>query len=231
VSRDYDKLVAARAAGRPVAYLTGTREFYGLPLATRPGVLIPRPETELLVDWALGWLARRPAATVVDVGVGTGAIPLALAAALGLAWAGTIVAVDRFAEPVALAAANRTRLALPHRVELVRAHLLAWCAGPVDLITANLPYLRPDQVIGNPMLVAEPVEALVSGTDGLDLIRHLIADAPRVLRPDGAFIVEIDPSQAETVSALLRVAFPAAAVAVLPDLAGWARFVTADLGQ
>jgi release factor glutamine methyltransferase len=231
VCRDYDKLIAARAAGTPVAYLTETREFYGLPLASRPGVLIPRPETELLVEWALAWMARRPTATVVDVGVGSGAIPLALAAALGPAWTGTIITVDRFPEPLALAAANRTQLTLPNFVELVRGHLLAWCTGPIDLITANLPYLRPDQVIGNPMLAAEPVEALVSGADGLDLIRELIADAPRVLRADGACIVEIDPSQVETVTELLRAAFPTAAVAILPDLAGWSRFVTADLAQ
>ena len=229
--RDYETLIARRSSGMPVAYLTGTREFFGLPLPTRPGVLIPRPETELLVEWALGWLARRPAATVVDVGTGTGAIPLALATSLGPDWRGTIIAGDRFPEPVAQAAANRERLDLAHRVELVRGHLLSWCAGPVDLITANLPYLRPDQVSGNPMLAAEPVEALVSGADGLDLIRELIADVPRLLRADGALILELDPSQAEPVAALLRAALPAASVSILPDLAGLPRFVTANLGE
>jgi release factor glutamine methyltransferase len=229
--RDYEALIAARTAGTPVAYLTGSREFYGLSFATQPGVLIPRPETELLVEWSIAWLSRRPAATVVDVGVGAGAIPLALASALGPDWSGAIVAVDRFPEPVALTADNRARLGLSGRVELVRGHLLSWCGGPVDLITANLPYLRPDQVVDNPMLAAEPVEALVSGADGLDLIRELIADTPRVLRAGGACIVEIDPAQADAVAGLVRAALPSAGVAVVPDLAGRARFVTADLGQ
>ena len=226
-SSDYQALITARAAGVPVAYLTGEREFYGLTLATRPEVLIPRPETELLVEWALAWLARRPAATVVDVGTGTGAIPLALATALGPDWHGTIVGSDRFPAPVALAAENRARLDLTGRVGLVRGSLLAWCAGPVDLITANLPYLRPDQVAGNPMLAAEPVDALVAGPDGLDLIRELIVDLPRVLRSDGAVILEIDPSQAETVRELIEAALPRAVVSVIPDLSGRARFVTA----
>lgn len=229
-SDNFQTLITARAAGTPVAYLTGRREFYGLTLATRPGVLIPRPETELLVEWALAWLAQRPEATVVDVGTGTGAIPLAIAAALGSTWIGTIVGIDPFPAPVALAAENRVRLDLTERVSLVRGSLLAWCAGPIDLVTANLPYLRPDQVADNPMLAAEPAAALVAGADGLDLIRELAADLPRVLGPDGAVILEIDPSQADTVRELLRAALPPAVVSVLPDLAGQARFVTANLG-
>jgi release factor glutamine methyltransferase len=228
-SSNYQALITARADGIPVAYLTGEREFYGLTLATRPGVLIPRPETELLVEWALTWLARRPGATVVDVGTGTGAIPLALATTLGPDWIGTIIGSDRFLAPVVLASENRTRLNLAGRVSLVRGSLLGWCAGPVDLITANLPYLRPDQVASNPMLAAEPVDALVAGPDGLDLIRELIVDLPRVLRSDGAVILEIDASQAAAVRKLLEVALPRALVSVLPDLSGQARFVTADL--
>lgn len=228
----FRELVAARASGTPVAYLTGVREFYGLSFLTRPGVLIPRPETELLVEWALAWLGRRPtAATVVDVGTGTGAIPLALAATLGPSWPGIIIGSDRFPAPIALAAANRERLNLTHQVALVRGHLLDWFAGPADLITANLPYLRPGQVVGNTMLAAEPVEALVSGDDGLDLIRELSHDLPRVLHPRGAVILELDPSQAATVRDLLLAILPAANVTIMPDLAGMPRFVTANLGQ
>jgi release factor glutamine methyltransferase len=195
-------------------------------------VLIPRPETELLVEWALAWLDRRPTpATVIDVGTGTGAIPLALAATLGPAWPGLIIGSDRFPAPVALAATNRERLGLSGRVELVRGNLVDWFAGPAELITANLPYLRPGQVTGNAMLAAEPVEALVSGDDGLDLIRELSRDLPRVLHPRGAVILELDPSQAETVRDLLLATLPPATVTIVPDLAGMPRFVTADLGQ
>ena len=224
------RLVDHRATGVPVAYLTGVREFHGLSLQTRPGVLIPRPETELMVEWALSWLAERQRATVIDVGTGTGAIPLALAASLGPVWRGRIIAADRFPGPVALAAANRTQLGLGDRVDIVQGDLLAWCAGPVDLITANLPYLRPDQVTGNPMLAAEPAEALLGGADGLDLIRDLIRDTPRVLAATGAIILELDPSRAETVATLLRSALPEAAISILPDLAGRPRFAVAELG-
>lgn len=228
----YRALIADRAAGTPVAYLTGQREFYGLTLQTRPGVLIPRPETELLVEWALAWLRRRPtAAAVVDAGTGTGAIPLALAATLGPAWPGLIIGGDRFPAPIAVAASNRARLNLTGQVHLVRGHLLDWFAGPANLVTANLPYLRPGQVTGNPMLAREPVEALVSGADGLDLIRELVHDLPRVLHPHGAAILELDPSQAATVRDLLLTTLPTATVDIVPDLAGLPRFVTANLGQ
>jgi release factor glutamine methyltransferase len=228
----YRALIAARASGTPVAYLTGEREFYGLSLLTQPGVLIPRPETELLVEWALAWLGRRSTtATVVDVGTGTGAVPLALAATLGPTWPGLIIGSDYFPAPIALASLNRERLRLTNQVELVRGSLLDWFAGPADLITANLPYLRPDQVVGNSMLAEEPVEALVSGDDGLNLIRELSRDLPRVLRPGGAVILELDPSQAETVRDMLLANLPAATVSIVPDLAGMPRFVTADLGQ
>lgn len=231
VAARYADLLKRRAAGVPIAYLTGHREFYGLDLLTSPGVLIPRPETELLVEWALAWLATRDHATVIDVGTGTGAIPLALAANLPATWRGRIVAVDPYPAPIALAAENRSRLGLDRRVDLVRGHLLDWCAGPVDLIASNLPYLRPDQVAGNQMLAAEPAEALVGGADGLALIRALIHDAPRVLRDAGAIILELDPDQAETVAGLLERAFPVAAVSTLPDLAGMPRFSIAELGN
>ena len=224
-------LIERRLAGEPVAYLTGTREFMGLPFAVRPCVLIPRPETELLVEWALAWLRARPVPTrpiVLDVGTGSGAIILSLAHHLGPVWPGLLVGADRSRAALSVAAENRARLGLNERVRLVRGDLIAWCGGPIDLLLANLPYLRPDQVDANPDLGAEPRLALVGGADGLDLVRRLVADAPRALAPRGGLALEIDPSQAETVAGLVATALPDAAVAILPDLAGRPRHVVAS---
>jgi release factor glutamine methyltransferase len=224
----YQELLQQRTQGAPVAYLTGRREFMGLDLEVTPGVLVPRPETEILVEWALTWLRSRPEATVVDVGTGSGAIALAIAAHIDAAWRGTIIAADVSEEALTVCARNRVRLGLEDRVALVEGSLLSWLGGPVDLLLANLPYLRPDQLAVNPQLAAEPTLALDGGADGLGLIRPLLRDAPRVLHPGGAVALEIDPSQRETVVSLARSAFPAGEIAVVRDLAGWDRHVTID---
>ncbi|MDP9354340.1 MAG: peptide chain release factor N(5)-glutamine methyltransferase [Chloroflexota bacterium] len=223
----YEDLVTRRLAGEPVAYLTGVREFMGLDFAVRPGVLVPRPETELLVEWALGWLGQRSAGIVLDVGTGSGAIAVGVAAHLPPDWEGRIIASDVSTGALAVAAANCDRHGVRDRVRFVRGDLATWCGGPVGLLLANLPYLRPDQVEGNADLRPEPVLALLGGADGLDLIRRLIGDAPRVLAPGGALALEIDPSQAEIVAGLVSAALPDAAVEILPDLVGLARYVVA----
>ncbi len=225
----FEALVERRLAGEPVAYLTGEREFMRLPFAVRPGVLVPRPETEGLVEWALGRLAGRPGGTVVDVGTGSGAIALAVAALLPEGWSGRVVGVDVSAKALAVARQNRARLDRRGRVALVRGDLAGWCRGGVDVLLANLPYLRPEQA-ANPELAAEPRLALEGGEDGLDLIRRLVADAPRVLAPDGALGLEIDPAQAGEAARLVETALPGARAEVRPDLAGLARFILADYG-
>ncbi|MDP9471870.1 MAG: peptide chain release factor N(5)-glutamine methyltransferase [Chloroflexota bacterium] len=223
----YEDLVTRRLAGEPVAYLTGVREFMGLDFAVRPGVLVPRPETELLVEWALGWLGQRPAGTVLDIGTGSGAIAVGVATHLPPSWDGRIIAADVSAAALMVAEANGVRHSVRNQVCFVLGDLATWCGGPVDLLLANLPYLRPDQVAGNLDLRPEPVLALVGGEDGLDLIRRLIDDAPRFLAPDGALGLEIDPSQADVVAGLVATTLPDAAVEILPDLAGLARHVVA----
>ena len=226
-------LVGRRIAGQPVAYLTGSREFMGLPFVVSPAVLIPRPETELLVEWALGWLGRRTGSRVLDVGAGSGAIILVLASRVALGSDLTAAMIGSDVSPGALAIARRNQALLADRgavgdVQWVRGDLGRWCCGSVDLLLANLPYLRPDQLTTNPALRAEPELALVAGDDGLALIRPLIDDLPRLLSPDGAVGLEVDPSQAERVRALLAATLPAARVAIRPDLAGLARHVTAE---
>ncbi|MEA2531287.1 MAG: release factor glutamine methyltransferase [Thermomicrobiales bacterium] len=222
-------LVERRLGGEPVAYLTGRREFMGLSFAVGPGVLVPRPETELLVEWAFSWLKGRPSARVVDVGTGSGAIALSLAA-MRPQRRELIIGAEVSEAALRYAAENRRRLGLADAVHLVRGDLITWFKAPVDLVLANLPYLRPEQLASNPDLRAEPANALVSGADGLDEVRRLLADLPRVLATDGAVALEIDPSQAETVRAQVRAALPGARVDVHPDLAGWDRVVVAELG-
>jgi release factor glutamine methyltransferase len=224
----YNRLLEERAGDIPVAYLTGEREFMGLAIEVGPGVLVPRPETELLVEWAVSWLGKRSQdrVTVVDIGTGSGAIAIAIAAAMEPNWQGGIIASDISPVAIAIAARNRMRLVARHRVALVQGSLTSWLRGPVDLLVANLPYLRPVQIAENPSLAAEPRLALDGGLDGLDLIRWLLDDAPRVLVPGGAIGLEIDPSQRDDVVNMARRAFPPSEIHVLPDLAGFDRHVT-----
>lgn len=221
-------LVARRAAGEPVAYLVGAREFMGELFAVGPGVLVPRPETECLVEWLVARVRAEPrwsgGLAIADVGTGSGAIACSLALSLPQA---RVVATERSPSALRYARENRRRLDLERRVALVRGDLL----GPVvavDVIAANLPYLRPEQLHAG--IAREPVEALVSGEDGLELYRALLPRAAAALRTPGLFAAEIDPSQAEAMGALCRAAFGDGGIAVERDLAGLDRFVTVTLG-
>ncbi|MCA9880878.1 MAG: peptide chain release factor N(5)-glutamine methyltransferase [Thermomicrobiales bacterium] len=227
----YEALIGERLEGSPVAYLTGEREFMGLTFQVTPAVLVPRPETEILVEWAADWLRPGGRRRVVDVGTGSGAIALSLVTLLGPDWRGEVTGIDLSPEALAVAERNRATLGQVARVALRQGSLLRDEAGPFDLVLANLPYLRPEQIADNPDLAAEPRLALDGGADGLDLVRELLADAPRVLAPGGAIGLEIDPGQADAVQALALAAFPEAAVTVLHDLAGHARHVIIETGE
>lgn len=220
-----DELIERRLGGLPVAYLTGEREFMGLPFAVGPGVLVPRPETELLVEWAAERMERARPDLVVDVGTGSGAIILALATIASPRDA-CFIGSDRSSEALGYAEHNRAELGLAQRVRLVKGDLLTWLGRPAGLILANLPYLRPDQVAANPDIHAEPELALISGDNGLDAINRLLDDSKRTLSPGGAMILELDPSQAAEVAVAAQCSNPSAGVQIVRDLAGFERFVT-----
>ena len=226
--RRFRALVTRRARQVPVAYLVGSKEFYGHRLAVTPAVLIPRPETELLVERALAFLRAHPSVRrVVEVGTGSGAIAIALACALRRI---RIEAVE--VDPLALRLARRNVLAhrVAARIRLRRGDLLEGTAR-VRCIVANLPYLSLDRRRHLPRDVRhEPARALNGGRDGLELIRRLLAQAPALLRAPGCLLLECDPAQAARVRTLARRAFPAASVEVLRDLSGRWRAVEVRLG-
>ncbi|MDP9898597.1 peptide chain release factor N(5)-glutamine methyltransferase [Variovorax ginsengisoli] len=189
---------ARRRAGEPVAYLVGEKEFHGLTLKVDARVLVPRPDTETLVDWALAVLEGQSAPHVLDLGTGSGAIALALQQARPDA---RVVAVDASADALAVASANARRLGLP--VQFRQADWLDGAPAGLDLIASNPPYIAA----GDPHLPAlahEPVSALVSGTDGLDDLRRIVDAAPAHLRPGGWLLLEHGHDQSAAVKALLQ---------------------------
>ena len=216
VHTQFIALCQRRLAGEPVAYLTGRKEFYGLPLQVDARVLDPRPDTETLVDWALEVIAPLPAPRVADLGTGSGAIALALQSQRANA---QVLAVDASEDALALAQANAERLGLAVRFQ--HANWLAGVAGRFDAIVSNPPYIAS----ADPHLAAlthEPLQALASGLDGLDDLRAIIAQAPAHLAPGGWLLLEHGHDQAAAVQALLA-AQGFTQVQSRNDLAGIAR--------
>jgi release factor glutamine methyltransferase len=227
----YQRLVQRRVSREPAAYIVGHREFYGLDLLVTPDVLIPRPETELVVTEALARArARHPQGgrlRLADVGTGSGAIAVALATHLPES---TVYAIDLSPAALSVAAANAARLGVAERVHLLHGDLLRPLPVPVDLIAANLPYVsrRERETLQAEVREHEPALALFAGETGLEVITRFLALAPDALRPHGSIILEVGYGQAEPVAALARRHFPAATVASVKDLAGIDRVITID---
>lgn len=222
----FAELLSRRAEGEPVAYLVGHKEFYGLDFAVDRRVLVPRPETELLVELAIA-AARRIAARqarplrIADIGTGSGAIAVALAVHLPDAM---IDAVDISPEALDVAQVNVVRHGLAGRVRLLRGDLLEPLDAPADMIVSNPPYTILAEVEPN-VFAHEPHLALEGGPDGADLYRRLFVEAPARLQPGGVMICEIGAWQGVCVAALAHAAFPAAEVRIFQDLAGHDRVV------
>jgi release factor glutamine methyltransferase len=222
---DFEQLLARRMSGEPLAYLTGTKEFWSLELEVTPDVLVPRPETELLVEWSLSFPRRRESSfCVLDLGTGSGAVALAIARENPQA---SITATDVSAAALAIANANAKRLGI-RNVEFVTADLykelgprLRGDDGGFDLIVSNPPYVAEhDPHLAD--LRFEPALALTSGADGLGALRAIVAAAPRYLRPDGWLLVEHGATQGAAVRDLFeRAGF--AGVETRRDLAGLER--------
>lgn len=219
----FGRALCQRCHGVPLQYLTGEQQFFDLVLGVAPGVFVPRPETEVLVERAVEVLPQGER-VVVDVGTGTGAVALAIKRFHPQA---TVVATDRSPDAVRVARANASRHAL--EVEVLEGDLLApvpeRLRGEVDLVVSNPPYVTRAEYDSLPTEVqAEPYEALVGGTD---VHRRLAEDAPTWLRPGGWLVLEVGAAQGADVRALLEGRFDP--VEVLPDLAGRDRVVRGRL--
>lgn len=211
----YEDLLARRRAGVPLPYLTGRVEFFGLEFIVTPEVLIPRPETETLVERALTWAPQ----TVVDVGTGSGCVAVALAVHLPRA---RVYATDLSHAALRVAAMNARRHGVVDRVHFLQADLASPIRGPVDLVVSNPPYVAEEEWASLPESVREhePRLALDGGPGGMQVIRRLLTDSARLLCPGGVILVEIGAGQGSDAIALAQAAFPTARIRIYPDLAG-----------
>jgi release factor glutamine methyltransferase len=218
----FRQMVKARAQRMPVAYILGEKEFMGHSFRVTPDVLIPRPDTEILVEEAIRLLAEKEAPRIVDIGTGSGAILLSV---LKGTEGSTGVAVDLSPAALAVAKSNGERLGLADRAEFRLGDLYAPVDGLFDAILSNPPYIPVRDMEGlSPEVKQEPEMALVGGADGLDFYRRLIDDAPRYLKEGGIVLFEVGIHQAQDVAELgKRRGF--SAQRILPDYAGIDRVV------
>ena len=252
----FEAAVARREAGEPVAYIRGIKEFHGLAFGVDARALIPRPETEALVDEGIAEVMRRLAERtgeagagpgrggdpirVADVGTGSGAIAVALAVALRArrvtmgrnVW---ILATDVSSDALDLARENAVGHATADGMKFSEADLLPPVlpdeGAPLDIVLANLPYVRSGAIAGLPIAASfEPRLALDGGVDGLDAIRALLARLPDVLMPDGVALFEIGADQGEAAPAAVAETLPGWRSTVLPDLAGLPRVLRVERG-
>ena len=209
--------------GEPTAYITGHCEFYGLDFYVDPSVLIPRPESELLVEKAISLAQNHRLLTIAEIGTGSGAIAITLALELPGA---RIYATDISASALKVALINCQKHGVIDRVYLLHGNMLDPVPEPVDLIIANLPYVRESELTG---MRFEPLLALDGGRDGMKRIRQLCRQVGGKLQPGGFLLLEIGQGQRKVVTTLLNALFPSGKIKVMPDLSGIDRVISLSL--
>lgn len=224
--RRIEALINRRLRREPVAYITGRREFWSLPLRVTPAALIPRPDSETVIEAVLDDVVDRSAPLrILDLGTGSGCLALALLRELANADA---VGVDRSADALRLARANADALGLGNRLRLVASDWASALRGPFDIVVTNPPYVAAAdwQELAPEIRLFEPRAAVLAGDDGLAAYRHMIPDLPRILAPSGSAYLECGHAQSADIADLLR-AHAFTAIAVRADLGGRARCIRA----
>ena len=220
---DYWNLIERRLNHEPTAYITGHREFYGLDFYVNPNVLIPRPESELLVELALSTAANQQVSTIADIGTGCGVIAISLALNLPHV---NIYATDISASALEVAQINCNKHGVAKEIHLLQGDMLNPLPEPVDLIVANLPYVRKADL---PRIIPakfEPLLALDGGPDGLQKVSQLCRQVKNKLRPTGYLLLEIGQGQRKAVTSLLHSFFQCANIEVALDLGSIDRVVS-----
>ncbi|MFC1847582.1 peptide chain release factor N(5)-glutamine methyltransferase [Chloroflexota bacterium] len=210
----------------PIAYITGHREFYGLDFYVDTNVLIPRPESELLVEKTLELAQKQEVSTITEVGTGCGAIAISLALRLPQA---KIYATDISTAALKVASLNCRKHGVSNRIRLLAGDMLDPLPELVDIIVANLPYVRESELLRTDTLNFEPSLALNGGADGMEKIRRLCLQISDKLSPGGCLLLEIGQGQSRAVTTFLGGLFPMADIEVTPDLSGIDRVVSLTL--
>ena len=227
VSSSFQKDIDLITEGVPLPYVLGQWEFYGLNFTITPDTLIPRPETELLVEQAITWLTNNPDRRLVaDLGTGSGCIAVALARHVHDLW---IIASDISYQALRVARSNSIQHKVNDRIHCLQADLYPPVECHFDLICANLPYIPTGILSTLKVYGREPSLALDGGEDGLELISILMKEAPKIIAPGGLILFEIEASQGIQAETLASQTFPRAEIKVLPDLSGHNRLVAIQL--
>jgi release factor glutamine methyltransferase len=222
IETEYNHLIERRLKGEPIAYITNNREFYGLDFFVDSRVLIPRPETELLVEEAIKFTKNHSVTTVADIGTGSGIIAISLAVNLPET---KIYATDISDSALEVARINCLRHHVEKQVRLSKGDLLSALPEPVDVLIANLPYVTKEDMAKMPSAKFEPVLALDGGINGLDQVFRFCEQLNTKIKPGGYVLLEIGLGEGKITAELLQSLFQSATIDILPDLAGIERVV------